>query len=236
MGYTSMTVMTALGAGRNSYLPATAQSISHAACYSPLPVQWIISYSTFDYTSEDLRYLEDTPNVEVLLLPIEGPVNAATGRNHAIMHAGEKSIMVNCDSDDLFTEERFSMIDISQENTIWLCCAHDVINGEVKTFSSPKGGLWEFPWWEDKVEGDDDIPHFGFLLSTLVIPRSIAVKSGGYPALDYMEDSVFMKKVHDICSPRLIAYPEVGYLYRKHPDQSSSRDYDTSKIWTTWMS
>lgn len=236
MKFSSMTVMTSLGKGRDSYLPQTAQSISAAAQHSPLPVRWIISYSSLDYSNRDLEHLDGICGIDTTLLPIEGPVNAATGRNHAIMHADKKSIMVNCDSDDLFTEERFSMIDITQENTLWLCAADDYVDGEVIPFDTPRGGIWDYPWWEDRIETNDTTPHFKCHLATLAIPRHLAIKAGGYPALDYMEDSVFVKKVHDICSPHLIVYPHVGYLYRKHKKQSSARDYDKHQLWTTWIS
>lgn len=228
--------MTSLGPGRDTYLKETAASISEAAKYSPLPVQWLISYPADAFCGDDLHYTENIVCVETTHIPISGPVNAATGRNHAIMHAEKHAVMVNCDSDDLFTPERFQLIDIDNHDTISVCAADDVIDGEVVPYGPIRGGVYSYPWWEDAIEGDDDItPRFKYHLATLSIPRDIAIRAGGYPALDYMEDTVFAKMIHDKCKTDLSVYPEVGYLYRKHANQSSRRAYDKAKIWETWI-
>lgn len=228
--------MTALGPKRDTYLRDTSESISEAAKHSPLPVEWFISYSTRDFSAENLSYVENLHRVDTKLISVDGPMNAATGRNHAIMHADKKALMVNCDSDDLFTPERFQLIDTDCKDVISLCGVNDYVDGEVIEHGTIRGGIYEHPWWEESVESNEEgTPHFKYHLATLAIPRDIALFVGGYPSLDYMEDTVFAKIVHDRFRPRLAIYPDVGYLYRKHPDQLSNRNYDRDKLWKTWV-
>lgn len=228
--------MTSLGPKRDTYLREAAESISEAAKEAPIPVQWLISYPADAFDESDLDYTENLDGVETIHIPVSGPMNAATGRNHAIMHAEKDSIMVNCDSDDLFTPDRFLFIDLNNHDTISVCAADDLINGEVVPYGAIRGGIYSYPWWDDSVvEDSDGTPHFAYHLATLAIPRDIAILAGGYPSLDYMEDTVFARTVHNKCKPQLSVHPGVGYLYRKHADQSSDREYDRSKVWKTWI-
>lgn len=231
---TSITIITALGPRRDTFLRDAAASVAAAAKNAPFPVAWII-VGGHGAPAQLPSIAASTPGVELHYEVLDSPSPACIGRNHAACLAPDDTILVNLDSDDMLSASRLSII--CEDTIAQVTLAQDLVetpDGWVAS-SGPatRTGLRPAPWFGDAMQTYKS--HLDIHMATLAIRREVLLSAGGYPALPWVEDSVLAFRLSEARYDLEVA-DTVGYVYRKHAAQTTAKGYnpqDLLKPWTT---
>lgn len=246
-------VITAVGPGRMNYIKEAGLSVLKAfERVGGMPL-WIISGSKvtdWDHIENELSSLFHVVRIKNGSEPIvlndhvasydRDPVpvvvlqewfimsSAAQGRNMAGLIAPVGSLLFNLDADDLFTPERFLLVDDLM--SFGVCEAADLlVSGELVNFPSSSLPSVITRGWLDVSRENGVGGLLDVHMATLSIQREVLINLGGYPALPVCEDTVFASRL-SAAGVRGFVSKNIGYYYHKHEGQTTSHDYSGEGI------